>query len=131
MLWEITDARGCTIDYNTPFGSPANHFRNYSSETTSKVTAVTAERVTQMNCNPASNEVVKLTLTRATGNTLGYDVKVKQVSPVVGTTTTQSLTLVAGSGIQGTITLPHVASDVSEYEFIIVDKDTGCEFAVP
>lgn len=131
VLWEITDARGCTIDYNTPFGSPATTSGIIVVKPLVKVTAVTAERVTQMNCNPASNEVVKLTLTRATGNTLGYDVKVKQVSPVVGTTTTQSLTLVAGSGIQGTITLPHVASDVSEYEFIIVDKDTGCEFAVP
>lgn len=131
VLWEITDARGCTIDYNTPFGSPATTSGIIVVKPLVKVTAVTAERVTQMNCNPASNEVVKLTLTRATGNTLGYDVKVKQVSPVVGTTTTQSLTLVAGSGIQGTITLPHVVSDVSEYEFIIVDKDTGCEFAVP
>ena len=131
VLWEITDARGCTIDYNTPFGSPATTSGIIVVKPLVKVTAVTAERVTQMNCNPASNEVVKLTLTRATSNTLGYDVKVKQVSPVVGTTTTQSLTLVAGSGIQGTITLPHVASDVSEYEFIIVDKDTGCEFAVP
>lgn len=131
VLWEITDARGCTIDYNTPFGSPATTSGIIVVKPLVKVTAVTAERVTQMNCNPASNEVVKLTLTRATGNTLGYDVKVKQVSPVVGTTTTQSLSPVAGSGIQGTITLPHVASDVSEYEFIIVDKDTGCEFAVP
>ena len=131
VLWEITDARGCTIDYNTPFGSPATTSGIIVVKPLVKVTAVTAERVTQMNCNPASNEVVKLTLTHAIGNTLGYDVKVKQVSPVVGTTTTQSLTLVAGSGIQGTITLPHVASDVSEYEFIIVDKDTGCEFAVP
>ncbi len=131
VLWEITDARGCTIDYNTPFGSPATTSGIIVVKPLIKVTAVTTERVTQMNCDPTSNEVVKLTLTRATGNTLGYDVKVKQVSPVVGTTTTQPLTPVAGSGIQGTITLPHVASDVSEYEFIIVDKDTGCEFAVP
>lgn len=131
VLWEITDARGCTIDYNTPFGSPATTSGIIVVKPLVKVTAATAERVTQMNCNPASNEIVKLTLTRATDNTLGYDVKITQVSPVVGTTTTQPLTPVAGSGIQGTIDLPNVTSDVSEYEFVIVDKDTGCEFAVP
>ena len=129
--WKITDARGCEIDYNTPFGSPAAPSGIIVVQPLVKVTAATAERVTQMNCNPTSSEVVKLTLTRATVNTLGYDVKITQVSPVVGTTTTQSLTLVAGSGIQGTINLPNVTSDVSEYEFVIVDKDTECEFAVP
>ena len=132
VLVEITDANGCTLTI------PATQIGKI--KTLHKITGATAVREKpehRMTCNPTSTEKVKikLTYTKAGGNTNGYNVLLQKVvggtptpsngiSPYIGLRTVADI---PGSG-EGYIDIPHDSDDMADYRITLFDKDTKCSY---
>ena len=132
VLVEITDANGCSLTI------PATQIGKI--KTLHKITGATAVREKpehRMTCNPTSTEKVKikLTYTKAGGNTNGYNVLLQKVvggtpgagiSPYIGL---RAVADIPGSG-EGYIDIPHDSNDMVDYRITLFDKDTKCSYTL-
>ena len=135
VLVEITDANGCTLTI------PATQIGKI--KTLHKITGATAVREKpehRMTCNPTSKEKVKikLTYTKAGGNTNGYNVWLQKVvagvPDPIGTAPylqgERTVVDIPGSG-EGYIDIPHEpADDMADYRITLFDKDTKCTYTL-
>jgi len=132
VLVEITDANGCSLTI------PATQIGKI--KTLHKITGATAVREKpehRMTCNPTSKEKVKIKLsyTKAGGNTNGYNVLLQRVvggtpgagiSPYIGL---RAVADIPGSG-EGYIDIPHDSNDMVDYRITLFDKDTKCSYTL-
>ena len=133
VMVEITDANGCILTI------PASQIAEI--KTLHKITGATAVREKpehRMTCNPTSKERVKikLTYTKAGGNTNGYNVLLQRVvsgTPGLGIAPYQAgertVADIPGSG-EGYIDIPHEPTDMADYRITLFDKDTKCTYTL-